>query len=631
MVSSKNILKITSYVLLFLCAAFMLCTDIWAAASNSKPAMVNRIDFIAGEKGASTLIIGTTAEVQYDLQIEDGNKMRLVLENTVIPTYRRKALVTSTFDSAINRILPLQSTEGNEAYVLIDLKENVPYKMEKTSDGLKINFSATTVKPAATPEPLAQENLTVTMPKAPSAMGSSNRISGTITAPQASNRNPTEIVDTTISYATSRKSYSGTPIALDFYETDIRNVIRILQEVSGRNFAVDRDVTGMVTLSFKRPVPWDQVLDLVLTMNQLSYIDDGDIIRVSNTRTLTREAEERTTALNRSKALQDAETQSTAFIPVYYAKATDLLSSHITPWIDEVRDSISNNTGDSKLSSEIMATADSRLNMLVINAPERIIEQVRAMVQNLDKVTPQVLIEARIIEANSSFTRELGVDWGTISIGAFDFLGGDLSLDLASNNIPTSMSSQGGTLGFSFSKIGGTSFEIMNAKISAAEQEGLTNILSAPRILTLNTETAMIKQGLQVPYLERDDAGGSSVQFKDADLLLQVTPNITLDNRVTLEVLITKNEVDQSSTGDEPSLITNEARTKFMVDDGDTVVIGGILKSSRSNTENGIPGLKNLSLLGWLFRSERLVESKNELLIFMTPKIITLDSRNNLL
>ena len=632
MVASKNILKKTSYVLLIISAILMVFTDVWAAASNSKPAMVNRIDFIAGEKGTSTLIIGTTADIQYDLQFEDGNKMRLVLENTVIPTYRRRVLVTSSFDSAINRILPIQSENSNQAYVLIDLREKVPYKINKTADSIAISFEASTVKGGT--ENIAGEDF------APAAMmaktNPGNKITGSISAPQRvtetidnQRSNIVGATDTTLTYGAPKKEYTGTPIALDFYETDIRNVVRILQEVSGRNFAVDRDVQGSVTLSFKKPVPWDQVLDLILTMNQLSYVDDGGIIRIARVQTLSREAEDRTIAVNRTNALRDAETKATAFIPVYYAKATELAENHIEPWLEELRDAISSSTGGSNVGQDIVVTADNRLNMLVVNAPERIVEQVRGIVQNLDRVTPQVLIEARIIEANSSFTRELGFDWGEVKIGPFGFLGGDLSLNLTSNNVPSNLGvAEGGTAGFTFNKVGGTPFSIVGAKIAAAEAEGLTNVLSAPRILTLNSEKAMIKQGMEYPYYERDDSGGSSVSFKNVDLLLEVTPQITLDNRITLDIYITKNEIAETQAV-EPALNTNEARTKFMVDDGDTVVIGGILKSVRTNSETGIPGLRNLSLLGWLFQSERINESKNELLIFMTPKIITLENRNS--
>lgn len=637
MVASKNILKKTSYVLLIISAIFMVCTDVWAAASNSKPAMVNRIDFIAGEKGTSTLIIGTTADIQYDLQFEDGNKMRLVLDNTIIPTYRRRVLVTSSFDSAINRILPMQSENSNQAYVLVDLREKVPYKINKTADSIVINFEASTVKNSM--ENLGGEEF------APEAMmvensRPSNKITGSISAPQRiketvydQRSNIVGATDTTLTYGTPKREYTGTPIALDFYETDIRNVVRILQEVSGRNFAVDRDVQGSVTLSFKKPVPWDQVLDLILTMNQLNYVDDGGIIRIARVQTLSREAEDRTIAVNRANALRDAETKATAFIPVYYAKATELAEWHIEPWLEELRDAIKDQTGGSRIGSDIVVTADNRLNMLVVNAPERIVEQVRGIVQNLDRVTPQVLIEARIIEANSTFSRELGFNWGTISLENLNFLGGDLNLNLTGNNVPSQLgtiATGGGTAGFDFTKISGTPFSIIGAQIAAAESEGLTNILSAPRILTLNSEKAMIKQGMEVAYYERDDSGGATVSFKEVDLLLEVTPQITLDNRITLEIYITKNElVDATNFEKEPAINTNEARTKFMVDDGDTVVIGGILKSTRANSEQGIPGLRNLSLLGWLFQSERINESKNELLIFMTPKIITLENRNS--
>jgi type IV pilus assembly protein PilQ len=179
----------------------------------------------------------------------------------------------------------------------------------------------------------------------------------------------------------------------------------------------------------------------------------------------------------------------------------------------------------------------------------------------------------------------------------------------------------------SFIKSTGTPFSIINAQLLVSETEGKTNIISAPKVLTLDNKKAKIKQGLEVPYLERDSSGNATVRFKNVDLLLEVTPNVTPDNRITLKVFVTKNDV-VDPTADQPALATNEAETELLVDDGDTIVIGGIVKSTISYAERGIPGLRNIGVLGWLFKSQSKDDSKNELLIFITPRIVQLKQKS---
>jgi len=184
-------------------------------------------------------------------------------------------------------------------------------------------------------------------------------------------------------------------------------------------------------------------------------------------------------------------------------------------------------------------------------------------------------------------------------------------------------------LGFNFAKLGGTPFTIVDAKLEASEIEGKTNILSAPKIVTLDNKKAKIKQGFEVPYQERDSSGNSTVRFKDVDLLLEVTPNMTPDDRIVMKIFVTKNDVAEQ-TADGPALSTNEAQTELLIDNGDTIVIGGIVKSLITYGDKGIPGLRKLGMLGWLFKSQEKTDSKNELLIFITPRIVQLKQKGDL-
>jgi type IV pilus assembly protein PilQ len=177
-------------------------------------------------------------------------------------------------------------------------------------------------------------------------------------------------------------------------------------------------------------------------------------------------------------------------------------------------------------------------------------------------------------------------------------------------------------------KLSGTPFSIIDAKLLVSETEGKTNIISAPKVVTLDNKKAKIKQGLEVPYQERDSSGNSTVRFKNVDLLLEVTPNVTPDNRIVMKIFVTKNDVAEQ-TAEGPALSTNEAETELLIENGDTIVIGGIVKSTINYGEKGIPGLRKVGVLGWLFKSQSKTDTKNELLIFITPRIVQLKQKDN--
>jgi type IV pilus assembly protein PilQ len=184
------------------------------------------------------------------------------------------------------------------------------------------------------------------------------------------------------------------------------------------------------------------------------------------------------------------------------------------------------------------------------------------------------------------------------------------------------------TLGFDFFKLSGTPFSIVEAQLLVSETEGKTNIISAPKVVTLDNKKAKIKQGLEVPYLERDSSGNATVSFKNVDLLLEVTPNVTPDDRIVMKIFVTKNDVAEQ-TEDGPALSTNEAETELLIENGDTIVIGGIVKSTINYGEKGIPGLRKIGVLGWLFKSQSKQDTKNELLIFITPRIVQLKQKSD--
>jgi len=413
----------------------------------------------------------------------------------------------------------------------------------------------------------------------------------------------------------TEKKYVGEKIAVDFFKTNIKNVFRIIREVSGENFAIDKDVTGEVTLSLDKPVPWDQILTLVLKMNKLGVVYEEGIIRVATLNTLAQEEKERKGKLAAEREAENEEELITVFMRVSYVDAAEI-SKHLT--------SDGGSEGQSKFNpgrSEAGITVDKTNNMIVMSDVARSIKRAKEIVQKLDRVTPQVLIEARIIEASNNFSRELGV---TLS-GTYGPVGDNVTRDFSflATNPPTTSR---GNLGINFSKLTGTPWTL-NANIAAAESEGQVKIISSPKILALDNEEAMIKQGTAWPYKKLDADGNTITEWKDIALELGVTPHVTPDGRVSMEISVKNNEVGAIILGD-PSFTTKEANTKLLVNDGDTVIIGGIRKTRKDTGQSGVPGLMKIPVLGWLFKTESKEDQLDELLIFITPRIVQLERRD---
>jgi len=585
------------------------------------PAWVNRIDFSSEPDGKSTIIIGTTRPVTYSIKKNNDKWVQLRLNETNLPDYRKHPLITTRFESAVDRILPVQKPAmKTKTLFSIELRESVPYFVEQSDNFITIHFEASSIPP----KPLAEadlppwKNIMAELAISDEAETVTPPGSGATESMEPAGDQPLDAaapmadVTTVSSVLRKPKKYTGEKIALDFFETDIKNVFRILREISGLNFAIDKDVSGRVTLTLDKPVPWDQVLDLVLRMNQLGKVQEDNIIRIATLSTLKAEEDLRAAkiaavqkSLQQEKALEPLMTE---YIPVSYSNAATEVLPHISPILTPDRGTVS---------------VDTRGNQIIMTDTEDKIWQARDIVNRIDKVTPQVVIEARIAEVSTDVSSEFGFDWdASIGPANSDLFDGLLNGDMAMNFPAAGASS---SVGFTFDKIGGTPF-LLNARLNALESTGEGKIISSPKIVTLDNKPARIKQGIEYPYLERDDTGGSSVSFKEIDLLLEVTPHVTPDNRVSMQIKITKNDIDTITQG-VPSLSTNEADTELLVNDGDTIVIGGIMKTRKTNAVAGFPWLSKIPVLGWFFKTEADSKESSELLIFITPKIIKLEQR----
>ena len=575
-----------------------------APASKGEAAWVNRVDFASEDGGKSTILIGTTEPVDYKIKKVDDRRLLLSLFNARIPGYRQRPLITTRFESAVDRVTPVQSTTmKNTALVNIELREAVPYFVDQVDNLLMVHLEPSALPPKSIEEadlPEWQQVLAQTAETAPETAGGESQASGDMEEKRTFTRS-------------AASKFTGEKIALDFYETDIKNVFRILREVSGKNYAIDKDVSGKVTLSLEKPVPWDQVLDLVLRMNQLGMVYEGDIVRVATLTTLKNEEALRQEAMAAAKKTledqKDLEPLVTEYIPINYSNA----SSDILPQLKNV------------VSDRGKLSVHGATNQIIIKDTAERIEEAKELVRELDKVTRQVLIEARIVEATTTFTRELGAEF-SVGPGAGNTwssreLGGDWALNMATN-FPKSTSGQ---VSFDFARVVGSPLAL-EAKLQALESQGESKTISAPKILTLDNKAATIKQGTSYPISKLDANGNSTTEFKDIVLELTVTPHVTMDDRVSLIINISKNDVG-ATVGSNISFTVNEANTELLLNDGDTVVIGGITKTSMSEGMEGMPGVSKIPLLGWLFKSETKSKTMNELLIFITPRILKLEHK----
>ncbi len=433
-----------------------------------------------------------------------------------------------------------------------------------------------------------------------------------------------------VRFKAPKKIYRGRRISLDFKDADIHNVLRLLAEVSNLNIIASSDVKGKVTVRMVN-VPWDQALDVILQTLGLGYVKIGNVIRVAPRKELEQEEKERLESIKNRRELEPLYVK---IIPVNYGKATEI-AKQVKPLLSK-RGSIS---------------VDKRTNVIIVKDIMRNIKEVETLVHNLDTQTPQVLIAARIVEATTNFAQELGIQWGgKIAFGSA--YGTPTGLNFPANGVmagynPTAEGGGGNatsnvgnlqsgyvvdlpaaiaagaatSLGLVLGSINNST--VLDLRLSAIEDSGEGRIISSPRITTLDNREAIIEQGYSIPY-ETVSQQGTQTQFIDATLKLKVTPHITADRNIILDLDITKNapETGITSRFGIPSISKKEAKTQILLKDGETAVIGGIFQIDKSKSNTGVPFLSKIPIIGWLFRRSRSEDKRTELLIFITPRII---------
>jgi type IV pilus assembly protein PilQ len=432
------------------------------------------------------------------------------------------------------------------------------------------------------------------------------------------------------------RKYDGERLTLNFQDIETRAVLQLLADVSGRNIVVSDTVQGNVTLRLQG-VPWDQALDIVLATKGLDMRQNGNVIIVAPAEEISaRELAD----LESKKEIKELEPLTAEYLQVNYAKASDLANL------------ISGgNTANSLLSDRGSVGIDDRTNTLLLQDTVDRIRDIRRLVTTLDIPVRQVLIESRIVIVRDDFARDLGVRWGATVVNdrsnglvstTGSAQGNDTIVNSAIDNINSTgqpfpvevpalndrfnvnlpVANPAGTLALA---ILDDDF-LVDLELSALQAEGRGEVISSPRVITANQKEANIKQGVEIPYQESSSSGATTTQFKEAVLSLTVTPQITPDDRIIMDLLVTKDSVGEVVTtergGSVPSIDTRSIETQVLVNNGQTVVLGGIYETEHGETVTKVPYLGDIPFLGVFFRSTRISSQKSELLIFVTPKIL---------
>ena len=581
-----------------------------AGVEPGRTGVVRDIDF-RQEKKQARVVIDLDGEARARLVHSDARSAVLELENCQLPMFLERTLDTSAFGGAVRSVSAYRA--NGKVKLVVATSKAVNNRLERRQGKLQWVFDS----PASQDSPL----------------GASGGQAGEV----AVRYQPDEVAGYSVrrpelsaaagSGPRKRSKFRGKRISLDFKDADIHNILRLIADVAKLNIITSDDVKGSVTITM-RNVPWDQALDIILKTKKLGQVRQGNIIRVA---TLKELAEEQKLAREAAAAKREVDPLRVRLIPVNFAVAADIEK--------QVKDI---------LSERGSVSIDTRTNVLIVKDVLENLVKAEGLVRSLDTETPQVLIEARIVEANTQFVREVGIQWGgdlgftqangnptglpfpnNVSVvgGADDSqttnpLAGIVSPGHYAINLPAAVGAgSGGALGFMLGSASGNAH--LNLRLSALENQGAVKIISAPKITTLDNQKAKIGQGVSIP-ISVVSAAGVNTQFVEAKLELEVSPHITQQGSILLSIKVRKNEPDFSRTGarGDPTILKKEAETQVLVRDGDTTVIGGIYTRKTSETVSGIPVLSQIPVLGWFFRNTKKNDDRTELLIFITPRIV---------
>lgn len=420
--------------------------------------------------------------------------------------------------------------------------------------------------------------------------------------------------------ASERFAYTGEKLSLNFQDIDVRSVLQLIADFTNLNLVASDTVQGNITLRLQN-VPWDQALDLVLKTRGLDKRQVGNVLLIAPADEIAaRERQE----LESKKQIAELAPLRRELIQVNYAKASDI--AKLFQSVTDAEATVGEERGS--------VTVDDRTNSIIAYQTQDRLDELRRIVSQLDIPVRQVMVEARIVEANVDFNKELGVKWRGLGVGDNNWVIGGNGLSTGATNVDgdigdvttgtgtfVDLGAAGRTAGINLGFI--TDNTLLDLELSAMEKTGNGEIISQPKVVTSDKETAKILKGTKIPYQESSSSGATSTAFAEANLSLEVTPQITPDNRVIIEVKVNKDAADFANQVDgTPSIQTNEVNAKVLVSDGETIVIGGIFSNTQSKAVDKVPLLGDMPFIGRLFRRDVVQDSKSELLVFLTPRIL---------
>ena len=418
-----------------------------------------------------------------------------------------------------------------------------------------------------------------------------------------------------LGYLDDKEDFNGRAISLNFQDISVRTVLQIIADYNGFNLVTSDTVTGNITLRLDG-VPWDQALDIILKVKGLDKRMEGNILMVAPSDELAaREARD----LQAQQQVEELAPLYSEYVQVNYAKAAEFAS-------------LIKNEENSILSDRGSVSVDERTNTLLIRDTANSIEDIKRMVSVLDIPVRQVIIESRMVTVKDNINEELGIRWGVTDTGSDSATSGSLGATNSANggtapsledrlNVNLPVANPAGSIAFQVARLAdGT---ILDLELSAMEKENKGEIIASPRITTANQKEAYIEQGVEIPYQEAASSGATSTQFKKAVLSLTVTPHITPDDRIILDLVVTQDTVSDVTNGTAPAIDTQRIGTQVLVNNGETIVLGGIYQQQIISSVSKVPVLGDIPYFGWMFRNSSNFNEKKELLIFVTPRIVT--------
>jgi type IV pilus assembly protein PilQ len=416
-------------------------------------------------------------------------------------------------------------------------------------------------------------------------------------------------------YLSDDEEFTGRTISLNLQDIPVRTVLQIIADYNEFNLITSDTVTGNITLRLDG-VPWDQALDIILKVKGLDKRMQGNILMVAPSDEL---ADREAKTLQAQQQVEELAPLYSEYVQINYAKAAEFAE-------------LIKNEDTSILSVRGSVSVDERTNTLLVRDTAKSIEDIKRMVNILDIPVRQVIIEARMVTVKDNINEELGIRWGvTDTDGEYSTSGSSEGADSATGgsvpaladrlNVNLPVTSPAGALAFQVARLAdGT---ILDLELSAMEKESKGEIIASPRITTANQKEAYIEQGVEIPYQEAASSGATATQFKKAVLSLTVTPHITPDNKIILDLVVTQDTISEVSSGSAPAIDTQRIGTQVLVNNGETIVLGGIYQQQIINSVSKVPVLGDIPYFGWLFRNTSQFNEKKELLIFVTPRIVT--------